>query len=303
MMRPLSLAERGLAQPQVSLEQLLKGQVDQVRGTCEVRLADYVQEIVGSGFPGIRPLPERVREAALDGYLAAIVEREFPEQGLTVRKPHVLTSWLRAYAAATASTATYSTILRAASPGQSDQPASSTVLAYRDVLASLWMSDLVPAWSPAFTGLRNLGKAPKHFLADPALAARLLHLSTSALLRGETKVAPLGPQAGTLLGRLFESLVALSLQTYAAAARASMSHLRTQRGEHEVDFVLERDFRVLGIEVKLSASVEDRDVGHLRWLASQWPADDLTLVVLTTGREAYTRRDGIHVIPAALLGP
>src|SRR5690606_20923158 len=58
-MRPLSLAERGLATPTVSLRALLEGGRPEVRGTTEVALADYTREIVGSGFPGLRHLTGR----------------------------------------------------------------------------------------------------------------------------------------------------------------------------------------------------------------------------------------------------
>lgn len=57
------------------------------------------------------------------------------------------------------------------------------------------------------------------------------------------------------------------------------------------------------LEVKLSATPDDRSVEHLRWLRSQLGEDLLDAAVITTGRHAYRRKDGIAVIPAALLGP
>jgi hypothetical protein len=107
-----------------------------------------------------------------------------------------------------------------------------------------------------------------------------------------------------LLGDLFESLVTLGVRTFAQAAEASVSHLRTHHGEHEVDLIVERgDGRVLAIEVKLKRVVVDRDVRHLLWLRDQIGDDLLDAVVITTGPEAYRRKDGIAVVPAALLGP
>jgi predicted AAA+ superfamily ATPase len=71
-----------------------------------------------------------------------------------------------------------------------------------------------------------------------------------------------------------------------------------------VDLIVERDdHKVLAIEVKLSAVATDADVRHLRWLSDQLGADLLDAVVVTTGREAFRRPDGIAVVPAALLGP
>jgi len=94
------------------------------------------------------------------------------------------------------------------------------------------------------------------------------------------------------------------VRVYAQAAEARVSHLRTHAGEHEVDLIVERgDRRILAIEVKLAATVGDRDVRHLRWLEARIGTDLLDAVVITTGTDAYRRPHGAAVIPAALLGP
>ena len=110
------------------------------------------------------------------------------------------------------------------------------------------------------------------------------------------------PRDGTLLGALFESLVAMSVRVYAQACEARVGHLRTHAGEHEVDLVVARaDGRFVAIEVKLSATVDDNDVAHLRWLAERTGPDLLDAAVIHTGPGAYRRADGIAVVPAALL--
>lgn len=147
-MRPMSLAERGRQAPSVSLSELLSGHRAPVVGSTSIGLPDYAEEITRSGFPGIRELSARAQRAQLEGYLARIVERDFPDQGHVVRRPAVLRGWLAAYAAATGTTASYGTILDAATPGQSDRPAKTTTLAYRDVLTQLWLLDPSPAGLP-----------------------------------------------------------------------------------------------------------------------------------------------------------
>lgn len=300
-MRPLSIAERHIETQTVSLSTLLDGDGD-VAGSTRLRLVDYVEEITASGFPAIRPLPHRVRRVELDAYLANVVQREFPEQGYAVRKPEVLRAWLAAYAAATSSTAAYSKILDAATPGLPSKPAQETTLAYRDALSSLWLLDAVPAWMPSRNHLDRLGQAPKHQLADPALAARLLGLDAKALLRAEQGGRRL--REGTILGALFEHLVTLSVQTYAQVAEAHVGHLRTRNGDHEIDLVVQRpDGRVLPIEVKLADRVTDVDVKHLLWLRDRIGDDVIDSAVVYAGEHAYRRPDGIAVIPLALLGP
>lgn len=144
----------------------------------------------------------------------------------------------------------------------------------------------VPSWVPTRNRLRRLATSPVHQLADPALAARLLGVGAEALLDGQPGGPPI-PRGGTLLGALFESLVTLSIRTYAQANEARVHHLRTRGGEQEVDLVIgRRDGRVVAIEVKLSATVNDADLRHLRWLESSIGADLLDAAVITTGPHA-----------------
>ena len=301
-MRPMTLSERGVGDPTVSLSSLLTGRRPAPRGASDLKLVNYVEEIVASGFPGLRSLSPRARRFQLDSYLRNAVDRDVAEQGLVVRKPEAMLTWLRAYAAATATTASYSQILDAATPGQGDKPARSTSIAYRGVLTRLWLLDPVPAWGPPGNALARLQQAPKHHLTDPALAARLLGLGVDALLDGDG--VPVGPQAGTILGHLFESLVTLCVRVPAQAAEASVGHLRTRNGDHEIDLVVVRDDgRVLAIEVKLASTVEDRDTKHLHWLADRLGNTLLDAVVVNTGPNAYRRPDGIGVIPLGLLAP
>lgn len=301
-MRPMTLSERGVTQPTVSLRGLLSGGRGSLAGSCPLTLSDYVEEITASGFPAMRPLVGRSRRFQLDSYLHNAVDRDVPEQGLAVRKPEAMLAWLRAYAAATATTASYAQILDAAIPGQGDKPARSTSIAYRDVLSSLWLLDPVPAWAPTGSLLTRLGQTPKHHLTDPALAARLIGLSRDALLDGVG--TSVGPQSGSVLGHLFESLVTLCVRVPAQAAEAAVGHLRTRNGDHEVDLVVVRDDgRALAVEVNLANTVTDQDTKHLHWLADHMGDKLLDAVVINTGPNAYRRPDGIAVVPLGLLAP
>lgn len=302
-MRPLTLHERGVGRPTVSLASLLTGDRPAVEGSTEVTLPTYAEEIVASGFPGFRTLDGRALRAQLDGYLSRIAEHDFPEVGQSVRNPALLLRWMTAYAAATGTIASFETIRDAATSGNEAKPAKSTTQPYRDTLEQLWIIDSVPAWLPTRKPLSRLSSPPKHHLADPALAARLLGADVEALLEAQPLGPPV-PRKGPLLGALFESLVTLDVRVAAQAAEAKVKHLRTRGGEHEIDLIVERgDHRVVAVEVKLSQAVDDRDVRHLVWLRKQIGDDLLDAVVVTTGTEAYRRADGIAVVPAALLGP
>lgn len=301
-MRPLAFSERGLAEPTVSLKALLTGEQSAIAGVSGIDLPTYTEEILRSGFPGIRDLPERARNLQLDSYLTRIVERELPENGVAVRRPAALRAWLAAYAAATATDAAYSTILAAATPGEGEKPARQTAEIYREHLQRIFVLDPVEAWIPTFAPLKRLTLAPKHHLVDPALAARLVGVGKAGLLKGES--AHVSASTGTWLGALFESLVAQSVRVYAGATDARVGHLRTKNTEHEVDLIVEAaDRSTVAIEVKLSDTVNPADVRHLNWLHGQLGDRLVDRVVINTGPYAYRRADGVAVIPLALLGP
>ncbi len=301
-MRPLSLAERGIGEPTVSLAALLAGERPVVSGHTELRAGDYAAEIVRSGFPGIRNLPPRARRLQLDSYVGRLAQRDFEDVGHRVRAPGALIRWMTAYAAATSTTATFETIRRAASSNEGVEPARTTVQPYRDALDRLFLLDPLPGWAPTRNRIARLTLPVKHHLADPALAARLLGVDEHDLLTSPDGSTPTSGD-GVLLGALFESLVTLSVRVYAQACEASVGHLRTKGGRHEVDLIVARGSRVVAIEVKLARTVSDGDVVHLNWLAREIGDQAVERVVVTTGSDAYRRADGVCVVPAALLAP
>jgi predicted AAA+ superfamily ATPase len=302
-MRPLSLAERWPGVATVSLRELLSGGQPAVRGFSSAGLADYTDEMLKSGFPGLRDLPARLRNAQLEGYIQRIIDKDFRELGHQPRNPAALRRWMQAYAAATATTSSWEKLRDAATSGQADKPARTTVMPYRDVLERLYVLDPVPGWKPTRNHIARLTQPPKHHLADPALATTLLGVTAERLLAGGQPAVTV-PRDGTFLGALFESLVTQSVRVYAQNAQASVGHLRAFAGEHEVDLIIERDDgRIVAIEVKLRPTARDEDVMHLTWLRRHMADDLLDAVVITIGSEAYRRPDGIAVVPAALLGP
>jgi predicted AAA+ superfamily ATPase len=282
---------------------LLQGKRPNLTGESPVTLQAYAEEIVASGFPAIRKLSGRALRAQLESYIARVVDKDFQELGHVVRNPELLRRWMRAYAAASSTTATLETIRDAATSGEGAKPSRDSVNNYRSALERLWMLDPVPAWIPSRNPIGRLSHPDKHQLVDPALAASLLGVTDEALLQGEDAGIDI-PRDGTLLGHLFESLVTQSVRVYAQAGEADVRHLRTKNGRHEVDLIVVRpDQRVLAIEVKLARTVDEDDVKHLLWLRDEIHDDLLDAVVITTGPHGYRRKDGIAVVPAALLGP
>lgn len=134
--------------------------------------------------------------------------------------------------------------------------------------------------------LDELTKGPKHHLADPALAARLVGATREQLLTGGPGEVAI-PRDGTFLGALFESLATLSVRVFAQASDARTFHLRTADSRHEVDLIVERDDGgVVAIEAKLAGTVGGDDVRHLAWLRDRVGDRLVDAVVITTGPQA-----------------
>jgi predicted AAA+ superfamily ATPase len=155
----------------VSLRELLTGSRPAVAGHTDRRLEDYAKEILASGFPGLRGLEGRALRAQLDGYLTRIVDRDFPELGHPIRNPVALKRWMRAYAEASSTIASFEKIRDAASGGDAEKPAKTTTIPYRDALERLWILDPVAAWLPpigrsASNRIARLSAPPKHQLAE-----------------------------------------------------------------------------------------------------------------------------------------
>ncbi len=300
-MRPLSWAERRPNDATVSMAQLLTGEGGHLAGESDARLADYTDEILASGFPGLRDLSPRPRTLQLDSYVTRIVQRELVDAGLQVRRPDALRAWLTAYAAATSTDASYATILDAATPGVAEKPARATVDTYREHLTRLYVLDPLPAWTPAFNPIKRLTLSAKHHLVD--------RRSPPASSGWDAPDSSRGREAG--LRR--DGLVARG--PLRIARRTECPGLRRRRhcarlpSAHQADRSRGRPGRRgrrptrLAIEVKLSESVTDHDVRHLNWLQQQLGDLVVDRVVITTGKTAYRRRDGVAVIPFALLGP
>ena len=292
-MRPMALHERRTTEPSVSFADLMTGDAE-IGGTTQWSLTDYVRAITQSGLPAIMSAPERFARMQLDSYLMRIIDRDIPDLGTTVRRPETLRRWISAYAAASSTTTSYAKILDATTGGDGAQPAKTTTITYRDHLTQLWILDEVPGWQPARQSLGRLQQAPKHQLADPALAARALGLTADSMT---TK------RGAHMVGPLFESLATLSVRTAAQVSDARIGHLRSRNGDREIDMIAEGpDGRIVAFEVKLARTVEDADTRHLVWLREQMPDDIADLVMLTTGPAAYRRPDGVAVVPLALLG-
>ncbi|MCL2047034.1 MAG: AAA family ATPase, partial [Oscillospiraceae bacterium] len=172
-MYPLSLAERAIEIPTVSIAEMLETEKPfqaKVSGITGVSSKNYINEIVASGLPDFRSYTTQSRKIAIESYIDNILSHDFSQQGVRIRQPETLLRWLRAYSAAISTDAGYSEILDASTAGEGHKPAAKTTIAYREALENLWLLDELQPWIDGESFFSNLKLSPKHYLADPAFA-------------------------------------------------------------------------------------------------------------------------------------
>ena len=240
-MRPLALAERGLATPTVSLARAAAGRAaEPLWGLPDIGLEDYVDEIVPRASRVCAASSGRARRGQLDGYLRHIVDRDFEELGHSVRDPAALRRWMTAYAAASSTTASFETIRDAATGGQGEKPAKTTTLPYRDVLERLWMLDPVPAWLPTRNRISRLSSPPEASPRRPGTRRPPARHRRRRPARGPRRRAAGSPRRNAARHPLRVAGDAVVCASTPRRAEAAVKHLRTAGGRHEVDLIVER---------------------------------------------------------------
>lgn len=164
-----------------------------------------------------------------------------------------------------------------------------TLTRYLELLETLYLLQLVPSWHS------NLGarfiKASKAYLSDSGLLCYLSRLDAKALSDRER------------LGPVLENFVANELARLCACTLGApwLLHFRTVKHK-EVSFVLEStDQRIVGIEVKAAASVQQDDFAGLRYLAEVAGDRFQRGVLLYLGTEVVPVAPDLVALPLASL--
>jgi len=153
------------------------------------------------------------------------------------------------------------------------------------------------AWQPHMRSRTRLRASPVHHFVDPSLGVGALGVGVDQLL-SDLNAA----------GFHFESLALRDLRVYAGSHGARFSSWRDTKLNREVDAVLELpNGRWAAFEFKLGEGAVDDAAEALKYFAGKVDVErhgePLALVVITGGRFAYRREDGVFVVPLSVLGP
>jgi predicted AAA+ superfamily ATPase len=243
-----------------------------------------VRRLVQGGYPETlrRTAPQR-RDAWFGSYLTTILQRDVRDIA-NVRDLSDLPRLLTLVASRAASLLDYADLARGIGIAQT------TLKRYMGLLEATFLLRTLPAW---FSNIgKRVVKAPKVLLNDTGLLLHLLGADAQRLSKDTT-----------LGGLVLENFVAMELLKQCGWSRVQpiLHHFRTHGGE-EVDLVLEdRAGRIVGIEVKASASIEASHFKGLKVLAQATGRRFQRGVVLYTGQHVLPFGSNLLALPLSAL--
>lgn len=178
---------------------------------------------------------------------------------------------------------------------------SATMEAYLNALEKLFVIEDIEAWCPAIRSASTIRSGKKRGFIDPSIPVAATGLTPDYL---ETDLKT--------FGFLFECLCIRDLKVYSQALGGRLSYYHDRYGL-EADAVLHlSDGRFALIEFKLGSREIEEGAKHLKQIAAlirkyneketQVPLREPDLLMVITGGEmAYTREDGVKIIPIGTL--
>ncbi|MGH7340692.1 MAG: ATP-binding protein, partial [Candidatus Rokuibacteriota bacterium] len=243
---------------------------------------DVTREVLAGGFP--EPaihLEERERGAWFREYRRSYVERDVPA---VVRIDNV-PAFLRFLTACAATTAR---LLNVTDLARDVGVSVDTARRWVGVLEATYVAERrTPFWRNV---RKRLVKTPKLFVSDSGLAAHLLDVESWS-----------NGMADSLAGPLLETWVHANLAAHAELMDPpARLHFYRTHAQAEVDFVLVRGRRMIGVEVKTSSTVRPSDAKGIEELASQFPRECPFGVVLYPGRPVLPLTEHAAAVPLSV---
>lgn len=172
---------------------------------------------------------------------------------------------------------------------------------YVGALCKLFVIDDLEAWCPPIRSKTAIRSGLKREFTDPSIAVAALGASPESL---QTQLKT--------FGFIFENMCARDLRAYSQDLGGELSYYHDRYGL-EADLVLHlSDGRYALIECKLGSQEIEDGASHLTEIVRLIREHNLTekqtpirdpdlLIILTGGKMAYTRQDGVKIIPLGCL--
>ena len=301
-MYPMSLWESQESSGEVSIRELFdnpKLDIDGVSSKLDVQ--ELIRTACRGGWPATLQMNQKTAMLVAKDYVNSICENDISKVDRKQRNPKIARQIMRSYARNISTLAKKTNILADVTASGDITISMDTYDDYVEALEKLFVIQDIDAWCPAIRSKTALRSAPKRCFIDPSIAAAAMNISAEAL---ETQLKT--------FGFIFEQMCIRDLKVYTADFNSHTSYYRDRYGL-ESDLVLHlEDERYALIECKLGSRDIEEGAKHLteiRRLIQEYNKTERQvplrepdlLIVLTGGRIAYTRPDGVKVLPLACL--
>ena len=301
-MYPMSLWESQESSGEVSIRELFdnpKLDIDGISSKLDVQ--ELIRTACRGGWPATLQMNQKTAMLVAKDYVNSICENDISKVDGKQRNPKIARQIMRSYARNISTLAKKTNILADVTASGDITISMDTYDDYVEALEKLFVIQDIDAWCPAIRSKTALRSAPKRCFIDPSIAAAAMNISAEAL---ETQLKT--------FGFIFEQMCIRDLKVYTADFNSHTSYYRDRYGL-ESDLVLHlEDERYALIECKLGSRDIEEGAKHLteiRRLIQEYNKTERQvplrepdlLIVLTGGRIAYTRPDGVKVLPLACL--
>lgn len=301
-MYPMSLYESKESNGTISLKALFDEKELDIDGMMsDMSVEDLIYAACRGGWPAA--LRKKSRAAQLivaKDYLNNVCESDISTVDGVTRNPVWAEMIMRSYARNLSTLAKKNNIYKDVS-ANADSMSLDTMDAYINALERLFVIEDVEAWCPAIRSATVIRSGKKREFIDPSIAVAALGLSPEGL-EMDLKT----------FGFIFECMCIRDLKVYSQALGGKVSYYH-DRYDLEADAVLHlSDGRYALIEFKLGSREIEEGAQHLlkiRQLVKLYNEKEKqcplrepdVLMVITGGNMAYTREDGVRIVPLGCL--
>ena len=301
-MYPMSLFESKESNGEISLKSLFDHPNMDIDGIAsELSVEKLIFSACRGGWPAaLRRKSDAAKLMIAKDYLNNICESDISTVDGVQRNPTWTNMILRSYARNVSTLAKKTNIYRDVA-ANADSMTLQTMDTYLNALEKLFVIEDVEAWCPAIRSATTIRSGKKRGFIDPSIPVAALGL-TPEYFQSDLKT----------FGFIFECLCIRDLKVYSQALGGRVSYYH-DRMDLEADAVLHLDDgRFALIEFKLGSREIEEGAKHLLQLQElirkynekekQVPLREPDLLMVITGGEmAYTREDGVKVVPIGAL--
>ena len=302
MMYPMSLWESKDSTGEVSLQELFDNPNYDIDGaSSKLDIPELIRVACRGGWPATLQLSSKASMMIAKDYVKTVCNYDISAVDKKQRNPKIAMQIMRSYARNISTLAKKTSILEDVTGSGNIELSMPTFDDYIEALERLFVIQDIDAWCPAIRSKSAIRSAPKRCFIDPSIAVAAMNVNAEGL---ETQLKT--------FGFIFEQMCARDLRAYTADFDSHLSYYRDRYGL-EADLVLHfSDGRYALIECKLGSREIEEGAQHLLEIKrliqeknkteTQVPLREPDLmIIITGGKMAYTRADGVKVIPLACL--